>query len=274
MGAGEQKVVRLVEKIEKIPEKSLILIEEPELTLHPDAQIGLAWYLMAVAKRRGHQIIIATHSEYLFQTLPASARALIIRTPAEIEILHEVSTLRAARELTNTMRTNNPLILVEDEAALCFIKELLLQCDRKLCQGCAIVPVGNDDDVRRLSKSLRATGTKVIGVKDGDKEGADEQFLFTLPGGAAPETVLLTNENINNADNTLVQGAKAAYERAAALGSGHKPAERDKRILAGMANELQMHKTDLASRLAQIWVMHHKQEAKDLTITLTKALEE
>jgi hypothetical protein len=41
-----------------------------------------------------------------------------------------------------------------------------------------------------------------------------------------------------------------------------------------MANELQMHKTDLASRLAQIWVMHHKQEAKDLTITLTKALEE
>jgi predicted ATP-dependent endonuclease of OLD family len=38
MGAGEQKVVRLVQELERLPARSLILLEEPELTLHPDAQ--------------------------------------------------------------------------------------------------------------------------------------------------------------------------------------------------------------------------------------------
>jgi predicted ATPase len=52
MGAGEQKVVRLVVSLENLPDKSLVLLEEPEITLHPDAQRGLAWYLMTLSRNQ------------------------------------------------------------------------------------------------------------------------------------------------------------------------------------------------------------------------------
>ena len=68
MGAGEQKVIRLIQALEAAKPRSLILLEEPEITLHPDAQKGLAWYLMSLARRKGHQIIVATHSAALFET--------------------------------------------------------------------------------------------------------------------------------------------------------------------------------------------------------------
>jgi hypothetical protein len=273
MGAGEQKVVRLVETIERMPRKSLILLEEPELTLHPDAQIGLAWYLMAVARRRGHQILIATHSEHLFQALPRQARILLVRTSTGLEVLHDVSNLRAARELTNSMRTNAPLILVEDDAAAAFLRELFRQIDRAIHNNCAIVGVGNDDDVKRLTASLRQAGLRVVGVRDGDRVEAPGELLFSLPGGGAPETVLISPDNLNNADSSLLAGVLKAFERAASIGQGHPPTERDKRVLSQLARELDMAQIDLATRLTQIWLMKHRHEAALLSEKIRAALD-
>jgi len=272
MGAGEQKVVRLVQTIENIPKKSLILLEEPELTLHPDAQVGLAWYLMAVARRNGHQILIATHSEHLFQALPTQARVLLIRTAAGQEVLHDVSTLRAARELTNSMRDNAPLIVVEDEAARAFLLELFRQTDIQLRNQCAIISVGNDDDVRRLTASLQSAQVRVVGVRDGDVGEAPADSLLSLPGGASPETLLLKPENIRRADESFISGAERAFQRAEVVGSGHPPAQRDKRVLSQMAKELLMTPEDLATRLTQIWLLHHREEASALTRRINTAL--
>src|SRR5262249_38993896 len=150
--------------------------------LHPDAQVGLAWYLMAVARGNGHQIIIATHSEHMFQTLPPQARVLIVRTSTGVEGLHAASNLRAARELTSTMRANSPLILVEDDAAASFLRELFRQVDEEIDRTCAIVSVGSDADVQRLTSNMRNAGVHVVGVRDGDRAKAPGELLFSLPG--------------------------------------------------------------------------------------------
>jgi hypothetical protein len=273
MGAGEQKVVRLVETIERVPNKSLILLEEPELTLHPDAQVGLAWYLMAAARRNGHQILIATHSEHLFQALPRQARILMVRTSAGLEVLHDVSNLRAARELTNTMRTNGPLILVEDDAAAAFLREIFRQVDPAMHNNCAIVGVGNDDDVQHLTSNLRGAGLRVVGVRDGDRAEAPGELLFSLPGGDAPETVLVSNDNLQSAEATLLAGVLKAFERAMPIGQGHPATERDKRVLQQIARELNMAPPDLASRLTQIWLLKHRDAATALVEKVRGALD-
>ena len=79
MGFGEGRTQSLVVALEKLPKKSLILVEEPETSLHPGAQYALAKYLMDVSIRRGHQIFLTTHSEYLLNALPAASRLYLMR---------------------------------------------------------------------------------------------------------------------------------------------------------------------------------------------------
>lgn len=132
MGAGEQKIVALIRQLESVQERSLILLEEPEITLHPDAQRGLAWYLMNLALRKGHQIIIATHSGDLYETLPVDGRVLMIRANDKVTAVPKAPYIAAARQLNGVVKSNQDLILVEDEVAQSFLRELLRQKNKAL----------------------------------------------------------------------------------------------------------------------------------------------
>ena len=60
------------------PRGSAILLEEPEIHLHPQAQAVLAELFVEVSRERGVQFIVETHSEHLFrrlQTLLAAEKA-------------------------------------------------------------------------------------------------------------------------------------------------------------------------------------------------------
>lgn len=74
MGFGEGRAAHLVSTLETLPDKSLVLIEEPETSLHPSAQHELGKFFMDVSIRKGHQILLTTHSEYLLRGLPSPAR--------------------------------------------------------------------------------------------------------------------------------------------------------------------------------------------------------
>jgi predicted ATPase len=62
MGFGEGRVLHLVSLMEEAPAKSLFVLEEPETSLHEEAQHRLIHYFFDVCERRGHQIIFSTHS--------------------------------------------------------------------------------------------------------------------------------------------------------------------------------------------------------------------
>jgi predicted ATPase len=51
------------------PEGSTILLEQPEIHLHPRVQVGLADVLVDAMKTRGIQIILESHSEHLLRRL-------------------------------------------------------------------------------------------------------------------------------------------------------------------------------------------------------------
>jgi len=72
-GSGESSVVRLVLEVEKAKEGSLVLLDEPETSIHPGAQDRMLAYLLDRTKRKKLQVVISTHSPTLVQYLPREA---------------------------------------------------------------------------------------------------------------------------------------------------------------------------------------------------------
>ena len=56
MGCGEGRVQNVIQRLEDLPQRSLVLFEEPETSLHQSAQFELGRYLIDVCTRTGHQI--------------------------------------------------------------------------------------------------------------------------------------------------------------------------------------------------------------------------
>lgn len=61
MGAGEQKIFEVVREVFVAPKGSLILIEEPEVSLHNKAMSDLLLFLQEQAEKKDLQIVISTH---------------------------------------------------------------------------------------------------------------------------------------------------------------------------------------------------------------------
>lgn len=72
-GAGESSIIRMVMKIESLPDNLLILIEEIENGLHPVATVRMVEYLVDVANRKKAQAIFTTHSNDALLPLPSQA---------------------------------------------------------------------------------------------------------------------------------------------------------------------------------------------------------
>jgi predicted ATPase len=80
-GSGEMAVVRLVLEVLNAPSSSLILLDEPEVSLHPGAQENLKFFLLDQIKRKKHQIVLTTHSPTLVKGLPKEAIKVFCQNP-------------------------------------------------------------------------------------------------------------------------------------------------------------------------------------------------
>jgi hypothetical protein len=69
VGFGVSQVLPVIVHLHFVPEGSVILCEDPEAHLHPLAQAALADMFMEVAQQRKLQVLLETHSEYLFRRL-------------------------------------------------------------------------------------------------------------------------------------------------------------------------------------------------------------
>lgn len=115
-GSGESAAALLVHNILQAPEKSLILLDEPETSLHPRAQQRMLEFIAHQAVRKSLQIVIATHSIYLAKKLPQKAiRVLVLDTDGSVTIRTDLSADEALHEI-DTIPAGKA-ILVEDERA-------------------------------------------------------------------------------------------------------------------------------------------------------------
>jgi len=69
VGFGVSQILPVLVLLFYVPEGSTVILEQPEIHLHPAVQAGLADVFIDAIKRRKVQIILESHSEHLLQRL-------------------------------------------------------------------------------------------------------------------------------------------------------------------------------------------------------------
>ena len=67
VGFGVSQVLPALVLLYYVPEGSTVLMEQPEIHLHPSVQSGLADVILTVARTRNVQVIVESHSEHLLR---------------------------------------------------------------------------------------------------------------------------------------------------------------------------------------------------------------
>lgn len=69
VGIGVSQVLPVLVLLYYVPDESVVLLEQPEIHLHPAVQSRLADLFLCVAKQRKLQIVVESHSQHLLQRL-------------------------------------------------------------------------------------------------------------------------------------------------------------------------------------------------------------
>lgn len=79
-GSGELAVVNYVLALERLGKYDLLLLDEPETSLHPGAQKKLIEHLLGIVKEKLVQVIISSHSPTFVRLLPLEALVVFDET--------------------------------------------------------------------------------------------------------------------------------------------------------------------------------------------------
>ncbi|ABH00801.1 conserved hypothetical protein (plasmid) [Rhodococcus jostii RHA1] len=191
MGFGEGRVVYMVTAMESAPLQSLFVLEEPETSLHGDAQRRLARYLVDVCSRRGHQIVMTTHSSAILSQLNRKS-VIYLRRDREggLTATTGLSTYQIDSYLQSEDRSSNgSTICVEDQFAKCFATEILRICNADLLGGCNFITIGGGQEIPKAVELLRDAGLRAVGITDGDMNLKGE-YISRLPGTIPPERLV------------------------------------------------------------------------------------
>lgn len=201
MGCGEGRAHYVVALLETLPERSLILIEEPETSLHPSAQYEFGRYLIDVVVRRRHQILVTTHSEFLLQALPSGSRVYLDRTGEAINVIPGITALQA-KSLMALGHVKALNILVEDECAKAVLSEILRRYDPNFLSSVGIHAAGDANTLATSIRALQATDLTVAAVLDGDKPQHPRENIFKLPGSLPPEKEMFQSSRVKDFINS------------------------------------------------------------------------
>lgn len=225
-GSGEDVLIDLLYLLQKCEIGSLIVVEEIELGIHPEALIRLARNLLEIIERKKLQVIVSTHSEYFIDSVPRLSRVLIQRANRE-HIINKAPTTRFAMGIMAGRVRPELNIYCEDYFAELLIKQSL---PNDLRSRTHIVPVGSNSElINQAMFHLRAEfGQHILIFWDGDTRNQAKNWLRDkiknlishheielnqrlkskmnwdfLPGNEAPERWLIKTLNSNEGFQAL-----------------------------------------------------------------------
>jgi len=101
VGFGVSQVLPALVLLQYVPEGSTVLLEQPEIHLHPAVQSGLADVMLNVAAVRNVQIVVESHSEHLMRRL--QRRVAERNTSSEDVKLYFVSSQRGRAHVSDLL---------------------------------------------------------------------------------------------------------------------------------------------------------------------------
>ena len=222
-GSGVRKlltILGLLLDVDLSTEQVHLLMDEPENSLHADAQRSLRHFLERLAKRPNVQVMYATHSPMMINTLRPKGLRLLGRA-----VRHEKATttidnspvgenylpVRASLGLvpSDSLLYSDIAIVVEGLTEILALPRLLLRLEDEEVAGfddvstllshCHFVN-GIGDNFERLCRVAKAQGAKPVIFVDGDKirqirqlrldENHPDVPIVTLPDGTEFEQIV------------------------------------------------------------------------------------
>jgi len=183
-GSGEFAIANTVHKIHNAPNKSLILLDEPEVSLHPKAQLKLLKYLLQEIKNKKHQIVITTHSPFFFSSLPPEAIKTLEYHETNNDItITNTSYYDEAAMAIGFSRSDKQEIYVEDNFAKIYLEKAIKENTPALIESITIkfIPGGAETLISKYFPSFSSMDNKPIVILDGDKKLASPVAPDTIP---------------------------------------------------------------------------------------------
>lgn len=187
-GAGEDEILDMFKLLQEIKNESLLVIDEVENSLHPQAQRRFVRYLLKLAKKKKIQVILSTHSPYVLEELPAVARIMLARFSDKKEIIYGVSS-RYALATIDDVEYPELYIHVEDEEAEVLLWEILKKDKDNFDmykKKISMQIVGSFSVVKAINDFADKLPYNSLSIVDGDKRQESPSCL-SLPGQLAPE---------------------------------------------------------------------------------------
>lgn len=206
---GERMVLNALDYISDIPSKSMLLIDEIELALHPIAQVLFYNYLEEKAREKDIVIIISTHSATLIKRAK-KIQYLEKNDEGYINMIDNISPAYVLKDLSIEF-DNNPdyLFFVEDSMAkeyLTRVLEFFRKKEERLNSICIkIIPVGGFKEVLTLMTYFYGVNPfskkKVHSFLDKDVEESFKNLIEkTNRSDGENRQYKLFNENKSNYD--------------------------------------------------------------------------
>lgn len=170
-GSGEFAAIMLVHKVHSAPERSLILLDEPETSLHPGAQKELTRFLAKASIAHAHQIIMSTHAPAIIEELPANAIKTLDLNPTthRVAVLSQsASPSEAFNRLGATFQQRT--VLVEDDLAAEFVRRAAISIGADYAESINVEPVGGANRILNQIIPVQAQlDSNCIIILDGDQ---------------------------------------------------------------------------------------------------------
>lgn len=294
MSAGERAILRMSRDVGEL-EGALVLIDEIEAGLHPYTQQQVMLELQRTALRQRLQIIVASHSPVVLDSVPPEGRIFLDRDPATWEV-RRVGPLRDLVQKALYGQTRDRLsILCEDEIGEAVVRGVLdaMSVDLGLRQDDFVIgrDTGKDEFphyVRMLGRfdklrdflmvldgDARSVGTKIRAAAA--DQGQNVEPLF-LPGDASPEEWVWHRLARDPAEYKRVLHFKELPGRLRDLeqlmnGAVLNQVSPYKQLLAALADDLGIRPTELARKVAGRETFANRDDAARFAIELRERID-
>ena len=184
-GSGETATVRLVHELLNSVEGSLVLLDEPEVSLHPAAQKRLKIFLLNQIILHKHQIIIATHSPNLIEELPKEAIKIFAQKIDNGKFIIKENILPEEAFYFIGQQINDKInLIVEDKLAKKIIERVLEKIGPEVNNRFVtqLIPGGAETIMKNyIPVHCNTNNYKYFFVFDGDKKRVENLFdILTL----------------------------------------------------------------------------------------------
>lgn len=174
-GSGEFASIMLVHALYAAPRNSLVLLDEPETSLHPAAQVALTRVLIERALTHDLQVVIATHSPEIINELkPPSIKVLDSdRVTGKVRLVRDCALPSEAFNRIGA-HFSRPTVLVEDRLAAEFIRRAARTRGFELLDSFVIeFPPGGESVLKKsFATTIPLSGARAAIVLDGDQNPA------------------------------------------------------------------------------------------------------